>query len=382
MALEGNARDFGLSEILQLVALQKKTGMLAIEGEHTMVIYFRDGLIVSTRDRRKMAADPLREYIVRYGILGVEEMARLDRIQEETKIDLADILLSEKKFSEDELREIFAEQMQESIQDILAWPKSTYKFIIGGQALQGVRTFGGMKVEALLMESMRRIDELPELRRLFPSDDTILTRIEPPETGRPELEAAEEELYELLAAPTTLGELVPRARMPRFCTMEGLKQLLEKGLLQVTPVEKPEAVDVAAAEKTEAKQEPSRLKPVLVVAGALALCLAFGEIVVPRLLPPGWAFTRRERAAAAPAARAGVLAPDIEGIRDRLVELSIREELEEHLALTGAYPTSLDALAAKGFLAKKTLERAKELGLIYRIERGGKRYSLERERPS
>jgi hypothetical protein len=380
MALEGNARDFGLSEILQLVALQKKTGMLAIEGERTMVIYFQNGLIVSTRDRRKMAADPLREYIARYGILGAGEMTRLDRIQEETKIDLADILLSEKKFSEDELREIFAEQIQESIQEILTWPKSRYKFVIGGQALQGVRTFGGMKVEALLMESMRRIDELAELRRLFPSDDTLLKRIEPPETGRPEMETAEEDIYELLVSPTTLGELVPRARMARFCTMESLKLLLEKGLLQVTPVETPEAVDVEAAEEAEAEREPSRLGPFLVAAGALALCLAVGEIAVPRLLPPGWSFTRRESAAAGAAALPGALAPDLAGIRERLLERTIREELEEHLALTGAYPPSLDALAANGFLTGKTLERAKELGLSYRLERGGKRYSLERER--
>ena len=124
MALEGNAKDFGLSEILQLIALQKKTGLLTITGDQTMVIYFRDGRVISTRDRRKMAYDPLQSYLLDYGFVSANEMSRLQQIQGETNLDLIDILVSEKKFSEDELRIIFAEQIQETIQDVLSWPKS------------------------------------------------------------------------------------------------------------------------------------------------------------------------------------------------------------------------------------------------------------------
>ena len=79
MALEGNVRDFGLSEILQLIALQKKTGMLSITGEQTMVIYFREGQVISTRDRRKLAEDPFRDYILKYGFINAEEMNRIQR---------------------------------------------------------------------------------------------------------------------------------------------------------------------------------------------------------------------------------------------------------------------------------------------------------------
>ena len=346
-----------------------------------VVIYFDEGLIVSMRDRRRVATDPLREYMVRYGLLSGEEMARLDRIQEETKFDLTDILLSEKKFSEDELREIFAEQIQESIQEILTWPKSKYKFIIGNQALQGVRTFGGMKVEGLLMESMRRIDEYPELHRLFPSDDTILKRIAPPEGKRPELERMEEEISEHLADPTPLGGLIPKCRMARFAALENLKQLFEKGLLQVTPVEKQESV----AEKIDPREcvarAPSYRVPISLAAiGVLAVSLALGEVAVPHLLPPGWALRNRRAATVREAAGVGTLAPDIAGIEERLLERAIHDEIEEHLALTGVYPPSLDELAEKGLLTEKMLAAAKALGLSYRVERDGKRYSLERER--
>ena len=98
-------------------------------------------------------------------------MSRLQQVQSETNLDLIDILVSEKKFSEDELRIIFAEQIQETIQDVLSWPKSQYKFMIGSQILHGVKSPGSLKVEGLLMESMRRIDEFPGVRTDLPSGE-------------------------------------------------------------------------------------------------------------------------------------------------------------------------------------------------------------------
>ena len=58
MALEGNLSSFGLEEILQLIAVQQKTGMLSVTiGEKSTVLFFRDGKIISTRDRRSKTRD-------------------------------------------------------------------------------------------------------------------------------------------------------------------------------------------------------------------------------------------------------------------------------------------------------------------------------------
>ena len=60
MALEGNLSAFGLSEILQLIAVQQKSGMLSVNsGSGAMVLFFRDGNLVSTRDRRRRADRPV-----------------------------------------------------------------------------------------------------------------------------------------------------------------------------------------------------------------------------------------------------------------------------------------------------------------------------------
>ena len=167
MALEGNARDFGLSEIFQLIAIQKKSGMLSVSGDKNMAIFFQDGFIVSTRDRRTKTRDPLKDYLLNYGFIGRDEMNNLQQIQARSGMDLSDILLQEKYFSDDELNTIFTDQIYETIQEVLSWPKSYYKFVTGSGVLVGVRTFSALKVEGLLMESMRRIDEYPEMMPLL-----------------------------------------------------------------------------------------------------------------------------------------------------------------------------------------------------------------------
>jgi hypothetical protein len=380
MALEGNVKDFGLSEILQLIALQKKTGMLSITGERTLVIFFRDGQVISTRDRRRMADDPLKLYLLNYGFLSAGEMNRIQQIQLETNLDLTDILISEKLFSDDELRIIYTEQIQETIQEILSWPKSQYKFMIGSQVLQGVKSFGSLKVEGLLMESMRRIDEFPELTRIFTTEKTIVRSVDPADGAPPEMDELEDSVHAILAKPMSIAALIAKARMARFCTYEVLKNLLEKGLLQI--VEVPAAAEAAAEEPVVEDDSRGGRSPVPAIAAGvlLAACLALGEFGVPLVLSPGWSLARRGVRLEAAVSGTAVVAPTLDAIQSRRLEAAVREALEEHLALTGAYPADLEALVSKGILPEEVLAEARELGLTYRVKDGGRSYSYETAR--
>jgi len=108
MALEGNLSAFGLSEILQLIAVQQKTGMLTVSSQNSSaVLFFRDGFVISTRDRRRKARDPFKEYLTRYGILTRDELIKITQISSQSKLDLVDILRSEALMAEDDLLSTF-----------------------------------------------------------------------------------------------------------------------------------------------------------------------------------------------------------------------------------------------------------------------------------
>ncbi|UCF04823.1 MAG: DUF4388 domain-containing protein [bacterium] len=380
MALEGNVKDFGLSEIFQLISLQKKSGMLSVTGEKPIVVFFKNGSVISTRDRRDRSRDPLKDYLLRYGFIDSDEMKRIERIQTETNLDLTDILLSEKYFSEDELKTIFTEQIQETVQDVLSWPRSYYKFIIGTQVLRGITHYAAMQVEGLLMESMRRIDEFAELQRIFPSEKMVLKRQAMPKSKPPRLESHEEFIYDLLEQVMTLEKLISHARMPRFCTYEALKNLLEKELLQIIDEPKPIEWEESTTVSEAKKQRKRRFLPTVAAVFLLIACFAAGEYGVPYVLPPGWS-ARFAKAGQVEATGTGNLfSADLQELRLRQLEATVEESLEAYLAIKGSYPFTLESLAVREFIDKGTIARIHQNDIRYRIDENGTSYMLIRNR--
>jgi predicted SAM-dependent methyltransferase len=380
MALEGNAKDFGLSEIFQLISIQKKSGMLSISGDENLAIFFQDGMIVSTRDRRARARDPLKDYLLRYGFIGRNEMNNLQQVQAKSGMDLSDILLQEKYFSDDELNTIFTEQIYETVQEVLSWPKSYYKFVSGSGVLVGVRIFSALKVEGLLMESMRRIDELPEIQRIFPSEEMVVRRLPAPEDKSSRIEKNEEVIYNMLSEETSISDLVAHSRMARFNTYEALKSLLEKELLEITKDTSPVAEEVEEEVLEEKAKSGKKLAPTFAVVFMLIACFIVGEYVVPTLLPPGWT---AEAFSGDPSVAGdigeGLLSADLKEFRLRRLEAVVREGLEEYFAVKGTYPFTIEVLAVRKFITRDAIARVHQSGIVYRMGNSGRDYSLIRE---
>jgi len=380
MALEGNAKDFGLSEIFQLISIQKKSGMLSISGDENLAIFFQDGMIVSTRDRRARARDPLKDYLLRYGFIGRNEMNNLQQVQAKSGMDLSDILLQEKYFSDDELNTIFTEQIYETVQEVLSWPKSYYKFVSGSGVLVGVRIFSALKVEGLLMESMRRIDELPEIQRIFPSEEMVVRRLPAPEDKSSRIEKNEEVIYNMLSEETSISDLVAHSRMARFNTYEALKSLLEKELLEITKDTSPVAEEVEEEVLEEKAKSGKKLAPTFAVVFMLIACFIVGEYVVPTLLPPGWT---AEAFSSDPSVAGdigeGLLSADLKEFRLRRLEAVVREGLEEYFAVKGTYPFTIEVLAVRKFITRDAIARVHQSGIVYRMGNSGLDYSLIRK---
>ncbi|MBD3178550.1 MAG: DUF4388 domain-containing protein [Candidatus Latescibacteria bacterium] len=372
MGFEGDVKDFGLSEIFQLISVQQKSGMLLVSGEGNIAVFFSEGMIISTRDRRNRSMDPLKEYMIRYGFLSKKVLDKINRIQDESKLDLTDILISEKYFSEDELMIIFRDQIYETIQEAINWPRSHYKFISGKNLVQGVKSFASIKVDAVLMESMRRIDEFPRLLEQFPSIDMILERKSDPGREIPELSGNQEFIYELLRDRMNLGQVISNGKMARFSVYDALSKLLEADLLQVTmPSEKPQPV---ARERSEIPPERSPLVPILAIAAVLIISFLAGEYLIPAVLQPGWPVITGD----GKEALAGSGLEGITRIRAGQLEKKITTALEEYRASRGSYPLTIEILSLKGFVNEDTVKEAKDFGYRYRLRNNSQSFTLER----
>ncbi len=372
MALEGNLKSFGLAEILQLIAVQQKTGMLTVTRDtQSVVMFFREGQIVSTRDRRRKARDPFREYVARYGVLTRADLDRVAQIAQQSKLDFVDIVASEGFLSEDELRMHWRKQVQETMHEVLTWEQCTYKFITSEEVVATVKTLGVFSVEAMLMESMRRIDEFPGLLEMFPNDGILVARTGDPDPSA-ELTTNERMILDLLGGDiVSIRDLIARGRMPLFEVYETLKLLREKKLIR-TRDERAEAAAEAEAREASSGSRRRRRNPLPFLVALAAL----GAASWTTLRAPA---TRAVRLVSRSAATRTVPAPRADGSiafdRERVAE-HVRWLVEAYRAQTGAWPRSLDDLGRAGLAAPRTLRTARTLGIRYRLTPDGGGYTL------
>jgi hypothetical protein len=364
MSLEGNLTAFGLSEILQLIAVQQKSGMLTVtRDDHAKVLFFREGNIISTRDRRRHTKDPLRDYLTRYGILSREDLIRLTHISTESRLDLTEIIVSEGVLTDEQMMKHFRDHIQEETHEVLTWEQCSYKFIPGNDIIDGIKVWGEFNIEGMLMESMRRIDEFPQSLKLLPDLGARIHRVRDPKEDE-ELTRNETAVLELLDSEQTLSYLIGRARIPQYETYEAVRYLHEKDIVEVTAQEASGEAGRDARTRTKRRRKRPRKN-----------LLPFAVSFVLFTTGLGWGVVRTM--------------PHLEGVltggRVRSIEsvsgrnrtqATLRWTLEAYYARNGHYPSALTALVESGLANESFLHTVSGYSIRYHLTDDGRRYTL------
>jgi len=239
-----------------------------------MRLFFREGKIISTRDRRRGSGDPLMDYLARYGIVSREEIARLTEISARSKLDLTDVIVSEQVLSEDETREALPEP----------YPGGSLRGSgLGAVQLQIHRGFGcGLRRKAarrgrrrgLLMESMRRIDEFPLILKEFP-DGAISIKRRSDVHGAKDLSSARKRARSSLDGKDDRRDHPP-GEDPRFDTYEALKQLKEKNLIEVSQPDRTAVREEVPVERKLSRGRSGRNPLPVLAAGLVFFACALG----------------------------------------------------------------------------------------------------------
>lgn len=179
MALRGTLRDFGLSDIFQLISHQRKTGTLHLEDKGKRVaVTFDEGKVVGadigtdkTHEKERVG-----DILIKSGIL---EHRRLDEALEEqnrTMKKLGAVLIDRGFVNQELFEQALGFQIKETLFKIFQWTSGTYRFDTGRVSYD--RQFvSPLPAEFILMEAARIIDEWPVIRTKIPSMDMTFVKI-------------------------------------------------------------------------------------------------------------------------------------------------------------------------------------------------------------
>ncbi|HEU5180407.1 MAG TPA: DUF4388 domain-containing protein [Candidatus Polarisedimenticolia bacterium] len=162
MALQGTLKDFSLADILQLIGMQKKTGVLTLKGrDETVTVSFLDGSVVAADSLPKRLEDRLGTVLVKSRQITQQQLQDALKVQKQTMKRLGSILVEQRAVSQQAIREALRIQVTQSIYRLFRWRDGAYHFAQDQKLDYDHENVEPLSAESILMEGARILDEWP-----------------------------------------------------------------------------------------------------------------------------------------------------------------------------------------------------------------------------
>ncbi len=255
MALEGDIKDFGVAEIIQLMSSQSKDGSVNLRhGAQKAVLRFENGRVVRASLGSHDEVQWLRRHLEAIGKITPQDMA--DRIKSynplETTFD--QWLIREKIVTKEEIAYLKSRMIQAIVLELLTWEQGKYKIFTG---TKDPRDFvrPNLSTEFLLMESSRKLDELAKLKTRMPPDNAVLHRT-PQAFESADLNDEQIALLKCIDGNRSHAEVIEACGLDRFTAMQTIWSLMEKRLV-VTELIPKSPKTTAISPEADKKDTPS-----------------------------------------------------------------------------------------------------------------------------
>ena len=291
MGLEGTLRVFSLNDIFQVLGLQRKSGVLTVEGEDdTVTISFLGGSVVAAESASRRLDNRIGHLLVRAGRLGEAQLEDILKTQAETQQRLGFLLIRERLVSPEDLRQALRLQILRIVYSAFRWEDGRFRFTQEGPIDYDADHMSPVPTESILMESAQMLDEWPLLEKKVRSRDVVFERVPGVEAlnlvssaqgageGTLVVSRAEAETWKWIDGTRSVADIMERAFLSDFEAYKGLAELVGRNLIVEAKPAVPVAVPPPVA-RPASSAAPGRAMFLWVAALGV---LAAGYFLVPR----------------------------------------------------------------------------------------------------
>jgi hypothetical protein len=238
--LAGDLSGMPLADLVAFLNQSRVTGILRVVspgGERAIV--FKTGEVHGAASDDP--ADRIGEIAVRLGILQREQLEKvLSTAASPGRIGRA--LVEAGLMQPHDLWRCLQQQVSEVFHSILLSQEGAFMLVD-----QQVEDRGSVAIntQGLLMDAIRRIDEMNEFRKRLPSSRAYVTRAK---VAGPNLDATERAVYEQCSGERTVAQIAQTLRLTEFDATKILHHLLQGGLVKASPT--PQVAAVVPTEPT------------------------------------------------------------------------------------------------------------------------------------
>ncbi len=253
MALQGTLKDFSITEIVQLIGQQLKTGILKIRrGKDLVEIHFVDGMIVHVYSNYRGKKDLIGEILVKAQLITEEQLERVLKIQKDTLKYLGEILVELQLLTRDDVLKVISTQIYETIYDLFWWEDGQFNFDL--KLVESYKKIPfALSTEQVLLNILRMVDEWSEIEKKISSPHLVFKKMlildEKSVGGLPsqsylkeKLNSEQELIYNLVDGSRTVQDIIDRSLLGKFNASEILVELSGMGLIETAGTRAPSLI--------------------------------------------------------------------------------------------------------------------------------------------
>jgi hypothetical protein len=252
MALKGKLEDFGITQLLNLINLARKTGTLYLEGpEKKAHLCFREGRLVYAA----MAGidDSLPVVLQNAGVFTADHVRMIKQnMGGKSDQDIAKVLITSGRLDQQVVLGHLRDHTLGLVYQVFSWNRGEFRFEASELPIQG-RITASIALENVIMEGNRRLKEWELLRDELPNLDVALKFSERPTTPLRDINLSVEEwrVISFINPRNTIRQVAQNNNMDDLQIRKIVYSLLQAGLVEM--VHAPRTVATApAANKAEA----------------------------------------------------------------------------------------------------------------------------------
>jgi tetratricopeptide (TPR) repeat protein len=232
MAIRGSLREASLPDVLQLLAMGKKTGCLSVTHRNQFgTIHFDRGRIshASIVNRR----DRLGDILVKHGLVTPKALDEAIAAQSaDPQRRLGDLLVAAGHIKREQLHEYLKHQIEEAVYLLFTWSQGTFMFepdVVPDP--QDVTV--SISPESLLLEGARRVDEWSLIEKKIPSLDIVFS-LDREHLAESDVEVTpeQEQVIPLIDGRRDVTEIVEESGLDDFEVGKALFGLATAGFLR------------------------------------------------------------------------------------------------------------------------------------------------------
>lgn len=230
----GDIAAIPLAEILQVLQMQRQTGVLRISNARSAVtISLRQGLVDFVQSRGAAEEFRLGRYFVERGLVTREHLDQIILGRGPGGLLLGDALVNSGKVSREDLNDALARQSSELIYEILRWPYGRFSFTREPFRPEAEAAKLGLGVSGLVLEGFRRVDEWRLMEGTIHFDQIIIVDQFALESLDPsKLTRIDKLVIGAVDGTRTVNEIIKESAVGSFDAIKALYQFIQSRVLR------------------------------------------------------------------------------------------------------------------------------------------------------